>query len=318
MRIGCQGGINLIDLIIPYYNNPQGIITTLNSINFNIFNVTIIDDGSNERLPSTLINAQVLRYDINRGPGYARQYGLDHTSNSYVMFLDTGDIFISFEVQEQILEIIKDKPQINFFCFPYYHYDELTDWGDNRMHGKLYKRSFLEKYNITFPPTSSYLNEDIGFNRTCRLCTHMEFISFPIIEQIWDENSITQKDNCISLYKDQTRALSLVSIHTVETLQKNNINPQEEINAIAISLYYWFIRTAVERPKYLQDAWSGAKIFYDHFKNKICPDNLTLGNIYFQKCLQFKDKVAFPINILRFTHEILNNETIPNKYLTYA
>ena len=85
-----------------------------------------------------------------------------------------------------------------------------------------------------------------------------------------------------------------------------------------MALYYWFIRSAAERPDAIMEAWTGAKIFYDYFKNKICPNNLILGNIYFQKCLQFRDKVTFPINILRFTHEILNNETIPNKYLTYT
>ena len=62
----------MIDLIIPYYNNPQGIMDTLKSINFNIFNVTIIDDGSTNYLPPTLFGAQVFRYYDNRGPGHAR------------------------------------------------------------------------------------------------------------------------------------------------------------------------------------------------------------------------------------------------------
>jgi glycosyltransferase involved in cell wall biosynthesis len=36
----------MIDLIIPYYNNPNGLKRTLESINTNIFYVTIIDDNS--------------------------------------------------------------------------------------------------------------------------------------------------------------------------------------------------------------------------------------------------------------------------------
>ena len=41
----------MIDLIIPYYNNPKGLITTLDSINTNIFYITIIDDGSDDYIP---------------------------------------------------------------------------------------------------------------------------------------------------------------------------------------------------------------------------------------------------------------------------
>ena len=41
----------MIDLIIPYYNNPDGLIHTLDSINKDIFYVTVIDDGSSLYLP---------------------------------------------------------------------------------------------------------------------------------------------------------------------------------------------------------------------------------------------------------------------------
>jgi hypothetical protein len=50
------------------------------------------------------------------------------------------------------------------------------------MHGKVYKREFINKYGITFTPESSYMNEDIGFNRACRLCGKMTFINLPVIE----------------------------------------------------------------------------------------------------------------------------------------
>jgi glycosyltransferase involved in cell wall biosynthesis len=47
----------MIDLIIPYYNNPEGLIQTLNSINTNVFKITIVDDGSNDYLPPQLMAA---------------------------------------------------------------------------------------------------------------------------------------------------------------------------------------------------------------------------------------------------------------------
>ena len=219
------------------------------------------------------------------------------------------------------LHLIAMNPRANIISFPYYYKGESTKKTDNRMHGKIYKRAFLEKYGITFAPKSSYMDEDIGFNRTCRYCTEAEnepilYIDLPIIEWKYSADSLTQKDNGAALYRDQTRALSLVSIHTIETLRKNNISDKEEINQIALYLYYWFIRTAAERPEFLQEAWSGAKIFYDNYKNEIKPDHLTLGNAALKKSLQYKDKISFPINVLRFADDIWKNEIIPDKYLT--
>ena len=306
----------MIDLIIPYYNNRIGLLNTLKSINTNIFEITIVDDHSTETPIIDNSVAQVFRLNINCGPGFARQKGIDKTHNPYIMFIDTGDIFTSVEAQQGILNTITSNPKLDFISFPYYHYGELTKETDNRLHGKIYKRSFLEKYGITFAPESSYLNEDIGFNRTCRLCTNMTFIPMPVIEQIEDNNSLTRKNDQESLYRSQTRALSLVTIHTVDICNKNNIDTTEEINQIAVTLYYFFLRTMAERPIFAIDAWAGARIFYKYFKNDIIPNNLLFGNAKLKQCLQYRNKISFPINILRFVDDILKNEIPPNNYLT--
>lgn len=234
--------------------------------------------------------------------------------------MDVGDIFISKEIQKQIEDLVFDVAPNLLSCL-YYHYDTLSKHTDNRLHGKVYKRAFLQEYGITFPIESSYLNEDIGFNRACNIIINernllQTRLDQPVIQQIKDDHSLTQKNNQESLYKDQTRALSLVSIHTVETLCKNNINPIEEINQIAISLYYWFIRTIAERKEFAADAWAGARIFYRQFQNEIVPNNLVLGNAKMKQCLQYRNQINFSINILRFADEIQKYEIIPDKYLT--
>ena len=305
----------MIDLIIPYYKNYEGLLRTLESINYNIFKVTIIEDGCNEifsdclRYPATLIH-----YDENRGPGYARQVGIDNTSNKYFAFIDTGDIFISKETQEEIIPIIKENHSIDVFCWLYYYKDELTKHTDNRMHGKIYKRKFIKKHNITFCAESSYMDEDIGFNRACRLLTEFMYIDKPIIKWIPNDKSLTQKDNSVVLYRDQTCALALNALHTIKIGKENKVNVTTEINQIAIALYYWFLKTVVERPQYIQEAWSGARIFYTKLQNEIVPSNLALGNPEIKRCLQYNGKVNFPINILRFAHDIQQYEEVPKQY----
>jgi hypothetical protein len=46
------------------------------------------------------------------------------------------------------------------------------------------------------------MNEDVGFNRTCRLLTEFMYIDTPIIKWIPHEDSLTQKDNRAVLFKD--------------------------------------------------------------------------------------------------------------------
>lgn len=311
----------MIDLIIPYYNNRIGLLDTLRSINTDIFKVTIIDDFSTK---TPIINnsvAQVFRLNINCGPGNARQRGIDKTSNPYIMFIDTGDMFLSKKIQEYIVQVIQAYPDANVISFPYYYKNKITSETDNRMHGKVYKREFLNKYDITFSPAGSYMNEDIGFNHTCRLCTDAELIPFayapkPVLKWIENENSLTQKNNNEVLYKDQTHALSINIFHTIDICRKNNIDPKYEIHQIACSMYYWIIRTIVERPEFAQDAWSGAKIFFDKYKDEIKLNELIGGNAYLKKAWQYKENIKFPINILKFVDEILKYEIIPDKYLT--
>lgn len=312
----------MIDLIIPYYKNIAGLTATLLSINYDIFQVTIVDDGSDSAMDlADEFGCNIILLEENHGPGYARQWGINHTNNPYIMFIDTGDIFISKEIQEEIPKMIYKFNYVNMLVWPYIYKDEITKQSDNRMHGKLYKRSFIEKYHINFCNDSSYMNEDIGFNRTCRIISKaiqepIVFFDKPIIKWIENENSLTQKDNCAALYRDQTRALSLVSIHTIETCRKNNIDTSSEINQIAISLYYWFLQTTIKRPEFIQQAWEGAKIFYKKYENDINPNTIILGNPEIKKCLELKNKVKFPINILRFAKEMKQDEICPIYYLT--
>jgi len=307
----------MIDLIIPYYNNPEGLERTLASIDHNIFYVTIIDDHS-DKIPVNPTADQVFRYNQNEGPGYARQWGIMKTSNPYIMFIDAGDTFVSWEVQQTILETVEDNPEENVIQFSYYYNGEVTKETDNRMHGKIYKREFIEKYRITFPCGTSWMNEDIGFNRTCRLCTKTEnkpflFIDIPVINWIKEENSLTQKDNQEMLYKWQTWSLSVASAYCIDMCRLNGVDVEEEIHEIAVALYYWFIRIVAERPKYMEDAWCGASLFYLHYKKEINPNKLLVGNAYIKKCIKYRNKIPFPINILRFAHDIYLEE-IPKIY----
>ena len=54
---------------------------------------------------------------------------------------------------------------------------------------------------------------------------------------------------------------------------------------------------------------------YDIIKDEIIPNNLLLGNAKIKQCLLYRDKVNFPINILRFAHDIQLYDEVPKQYL---
>lgn len=93
----------MIDIIIPAYNSHDTIIRTLSSIamqlNRNDLIVTIVNDGGKDyqdivEIFKPLINIKEIGYEENRGPGYARQYGVDNTSAEFITFIDADDTFM--------------------------------------------------------------------------------------------------------------------------------------------------------------------------------------------------------------------------------
>jgi len=94
-----------IDVIIPAYNVPDNILARcLASIaaqnNVELIDVTIVDDASTEQnyenvadIFRPLMHVNVIGYSENKGPGVARQYGYDHSSNELVTFIDADDTF---------------------------------------------------------------------------------------------------------------------------------------------------------------------------------------------------------------------------------
>ena len=93
----------MIDLIIPTYNAINTLERCLESIkNQTIINdvkVFIIDDNSTDDYReiinkySEFMDLRHYKLSENHGPGYARQYGIDHSYDEYIVFIDSDDIF---------------------------------------------------------------------------------------------------------------------------------------------------------------------------------------------------------------------------------
>lgn len=168
-----------IDVIIPAYNVPDNIFfrclasIACQDIVSDVV-VTVVDDASTEqnyhkvaKCFESIMKINILRYEVNGGPGVARQYGIDHTSNGYMTFIDADDTFNGSFALKALRNGIEMNNGLFHTCvgvFDEVHEEGLpAGQGPILMHhendliwmfGKLYRRSFIEKYKIHFHESS--------------------------------------------------------------------------------------------------------------------------------------------------------------------
>lgn len=287
-----------IDVIIPAYNVPDKILfRCLASIACqdiaNELEVTIIDDASTEQNYSSVIDSfksilkiNLLRYEINGGPGVARQYGIDHTSNGYLTFIDADDTFngaFALKALRNGIEQNNGMPQMCVGVFDEVHELNLPK-GDGPilmthdrdlvwMFGKLYRRSFIDQFNIHFHETSR-ANEDNGFNRLFQLCTRDESqINFiPAHVYYWHEsvNSITRANDCQYSYGSSPRDSFYGFVENMifaitEAKKRNPYNGFITMWSVIclLNVYEYYIECVERAPEHAEENFKWCKRYYD-------------------------------------------------------
>lgn len=193
----------LFSLIIPAYNAGEYlqrcVISVLEQTRKN-FEIIVVDDGSTDLETQEIENELakdhsqvVLISQSNQGTSVARNTGMQQAKGAYVSFLDQDDYWNRKDVLENIERIINtNDPDLifsNFFLAKNGSLKERTchvggeelrkiPSKDNRIEylvrkngmgrtvwSVFFRRSFLEKHQIQFPPHARY--EDFGFLASC-------------------------------------------------------------------------------------------------------------------------------------------------------
>ena len=295
---------NKIDVIIPAYNVPDNIIfRCLASIAcqdiIKDLEVTIVDDASTKQNYAqvsqnfkSIMKINILRYEENGGPGVARQYGIDHTSNGYFTCIDADDTFNGAFALKALRNGIEINNGLYHMCVGVF--DEVHEEGlqpgqggplliDHQqdmiwMFGKLYRRGFIDKYNIRFHE-SSRANEDNGFNTLIRLCSSdQEQINFiPAHVYYWHENpnSITRVNDCQYSYgsseRDSFYGYVENMIYAIKEAKKrkpyNGFIDQWAVNCM-LNIYEYYIECYARAREHADINFKWCKRFYDEiFKN---------------------------------------------------
>lgn len=292
-----------IDVIIPAYNVPDNILfRCLASIACQDIatdlEVTIVDDAStNQNYASVIKNFEsilkihLLRYEVNGGPGVARQYGIDHTHNGYMTFIDADDTFngaFALKALRNGIEMNNGLFQMCVGVFDEVHEEGLAP-GDGPilmaheqdlvwMFGKMYRRSFIDKHKIRFHETSR-ANEDNGFNRLFQLCTNeqeqINFIAAHVYYWHENPNSITRANDCQYSYggseRDSFYGYVENMIYAVKEAKKRNpYNGFITMWAVScmLHIYEYYIECVVRAPQHAENNFKWCKRYYDEvYKN---------------------------------------------------
>lgn len=248
-----------LSVIIPYYKAKDLIGTLLTTIknqdlDKNEYEVLIIDDFSpipltEDDVKEYGLNLKVLRLPENFGPGVARQRGIMEAKGEFLMFCDADDYLSKKNTFSYMLEHIGDNDiYITTFieetnvqndegktiCIP--HTGDRT-W----MHGKLYRKSFIDEKKLFFHPLlraneDGYFN-NIAFSETDKYAYDDSYMSY-----VWknNRNSITRSNDNEYNYSGYHEFIQGVRLALLELYRRKNKHLYDIFLSSVGLIYYTF------------------------------------------------------------------------------
>jgi len=275
----------MIDIIIPAYNAHDTIYKTLMSISLQVIKdklkVYIIDDCSDKtydylKKDFKNLNLTIKRLDKNIGPGLARNIGLEISDSDFIFFLDSDDMITN----EFSLRTIYNNIEDNDLIYGNIEYEQedgnikLLEYDDVSLHAKLYRRSFLDKYNIRFPEL--YRHEDRAFHEIClinnpRICFIDEYVYF----YRFNKKSLTREKTGYEEFKN-FKSLSEGTQYMIECGINTNANKEIMIEKVSCALMYtYYMFQHYYNEDYSNEIYEWINPLVDYYlKNK---DNLAEG-----------------------------------------
>lgn len=326
----------MLDIIIPTYNDVEGLRRSLQSISFkefkDIIHITVVDDASQNDYSSIILqefpNIQWLKTNKNGGPGAARNFARKHTIQPYILFIDCGDIIYSKYCLLEIIDTILNEPNYPIYSWAWVdsEYNIVKSNKDPSTPGKIYNRKFLEDYNLwQCEGQGSYAGEDMSLNRACKIILNEDeykYLPTPIYAITINDNSITHKNNKEFMWK-QTPGFIENIIHFIKLCEYNNVindNFIEQLDIFMGLLYHQFLLGIDKDVLFVKSWWEQAHNFY--LNSYLKYENYTNNDIYLSmaqsrcmKGLAYVNKTGRAINLKKFLQELKNSKEIPIYYL---
>lgn len=257
-----------VDVIIPQYDEkPEVIKPLLDSIDFQIgvdkskIGVIIVNDHNPAgKLPQEFLNSypslniRYLETPENKGPGQARQFGIDASEAEYLLFADADDRFYSCNVFHNFFEaLVQHKDKVVDIVYSKW-IEELKQPENNNLYlhvshnadntwvfSKLYRREFLTSRNIRF-------SEELRVHEDAYFCTISQMnagttLSIDNYSYFWCYNtaSITRNKNNKYVYLVESIDDLVKSIDTAMEELKKRKTPNRNEYIVKGVLFLFFL-----------------------------------------------------------------------------
>lgn len=286
-----------ISVIMPAYNVEAYVKKSLYSLfgqSFTNFELIFVNDGSTDKTLSIAEKFQSIYKEKmhilnlkNGGQSRARNIGMRYAQGEYIIFLDSDD-YIEVDYLESLFTAAKQnnsdmvlsgqkKVDIygNVLGNIAYRVDKNPDLVLRRLnpHGKMYRRDFLQKYNILFAEGKLY--EDNPFNLMAMfLAKNMAILPYNGHNQVVHENSTTMKkiEYDILPFDAIEEAIKFVSQN------RNEVNDWDIFEFTVLSFFTYFIFQANKKHVYakVKNRKSNIKVVME-----ICTYASRIINTYF-------------------------------------
>ena len=241
----------LISIIIPLYNKEDCILKTIESIttqNFEDYEIVVVDDGSKDNSVALIENLHNDKIKIflkeNGGPASARNYGVDHATGKWGLFLDADDT-LEPGALKLLDNLIKKEPKCEFFCCNHYVQSEGKKF--------LFSTKFKEGYicNNFFAYQTKRIRPRAG----------AAIFSMPLLKKYPYNEQFRRYEDADCVFNIMRDTKAYVSPLPIMTYNRNN--------------------SEASRPrKDIREDYIGSL----SYEGKDCWEQLTLYNLYLQGC----------------------------------
>ena len=311
-----------LDVIILTYKDKEKLKQSINSISKTArpyINIIVVNCGNQSNYSDILKQYPYITYYYleNATFGEARQYAIEHSSGSYITFLDAGNTFMPGG-DKLVFNHIKKNIFFDMYHWGYYNIkNKKINNQDDILLGYIFRREFINMCHLFF----SKNNEYYGFLRACKL-----------ILQYYTNSKIVRYQNCgIVAFKETNNFEYITSmshaqniIDAIKMTINAHVSPYHILLTCAdgmLDQYYRLIKAYQEEPEEMFDCWTSSKYFFDNCYD-IYKQVGTRGAfiLYREKYLPKIIKTIkwnYPLlpNFNKFLEELKENETLPNRYL---
>jgi glycosyltransferase involved in cell wall biosynthesis len=112
-----------VSVVIPVYNCPdriEGAVRSALDQHPKPIEIILVDDASTDPIDAATVNAidpcvRIIRHEVNRGGGVARNTGIDAAQGDLVALLDADDRWLPGKLEKQLSQL-RDQPENVFAC----------------------------------------------------------------------------------------------------------------------------------------------------------------------------------------------------------